>query len=78
MYNYDTSKLRGKIIEKFGSQKKFAEASQNSVSYISQYLNGKIYLDQVTIERWAELLDISTEEINKYFFKKKVHEMEPA
>lgn len=74
---YDTSKLRGRIIEKFGSQKNFAQAAGCSVTFISIYLNGKTFLDQRIIDKWAALLDVS-DEIDGYFFKKKVHEMEPA
>ena len=72
---YDTSKLRGRIIEKFGSQKNFAQAAGCSITFISLYLNGKAFLDQRAIDKWAALLDVS-DEIDEYFFKKKVHEME--
>ena len=74
---FDTSKLRGKIIEKYGSQKNFASAAGCSVTFVSLYLNGKTVLDQKAIDRWACLLDI-TDEIDTYFFRKKVHEMELA
>ena len=73
---FDTSKLRGKIIEKFGSQKAFSAASGNSVSFISQYLNGKTLLNQKTMIRWIDLLGIPDCEIDQYFFSKKVHDME--
>ena len=74
---YDTSKLRGRIIEKFGSQNSFAEAVNRSTSFVSQYLNGKnINLDQPTIDKWAAILEISFDDIPVYFFKKKVHETE--
>ena len=75
---FDTSKLRGRIIEKFGSQGAFASAVGRSVSFVSQYLNGKnnVDLDQTTIDKWAEALDISFDEIPVYFFTKKVHETE--
>lgn len=73
---YDTSKLRGRIIEKYGSQKAFAEASGSSISFISQYLNGKTYLDQQTMDRWIKVLEIPETEIDAYFFTRKVHEME--
>ena len=74
---FDTSKLRGKIIEVFGSQKNFAEAAGCSVTFLSLYLNGKTVLDQKVIDKWAELLGIS-DEIDAYFFRKKVHETEFA
>ena len=73
---YDTSKLRGRIIEKYGSQKAFADATKGSLSFISQYLNGNVTLNQNTIDKWANLLDISAAEIPVFFFAKKVHETE--
>ena len=73
---YDTSKLRGRIIEKFGSQSEFAKATNRSQAFISGVLNGKIYLEQPEIEAWANLLDILLSELNIYFFTHKVHETE--
>lgn len=73
---YDTSKLRGRIIEKFGTMSAFAEASHKSMSFISQYMNGKKNLDQPTMESWINLLDIPALDIGLYFFIPKVHESE--
>lgn len=73
---FDTSKLRGRIIEKFGSQKSFCEAVGCSVAYLSNYLNGKAHLTQGTIAKWSQALDIPSGELDMYFFTLKVHEME--
>lgn len=73
---YDTSRLRGRIVEKFGSQSAFADASGNSVSFISQYMNGKAQLTQGTMDKWIDLLDIANEDIRAYFFTSKVHDTE--
>lgn len=73
---FDTCKLRGRIIEKFGTQQAFARAAGNSVSFVSQYLNGRLYLDQRIINKWIDVLDIPECEIDQYFFVRKVHEME--
>lgn len=73
---FDTSKLRGRIIEKFGTQNAFAEATKHSPAYVSEILNGKAYLEQRDIELWANLLDISNIDISSYFFTRKVHETE--
>jgi len=73
---YDTSKLRGRIIEKFGSQNAFANAVNRSISFVSQYLNGKVNLDQKTIDEWSNILEISIADIPAYFFTKIVHETE--
>ena len=73
---FDTSKLRGRIIEKYGTISKFAGAANSSMSFISQYLNGHKVLDQKVINKWAEVLDIPVNEYDQYFFTQKVHEME--
>lgn len=73
---FDTSKLRGRIIEVFGSQKAFSKACGNSISFISQYLNGHKSLDQKTMIRWIEVLNIPDSEISLYFFAKKFTERE--
>lgn len=73
---FDTSKLRGRIIEKFGSQGRFAAEIKRSQAFVSEVLNGKAYLEQRDIDSWANLLDVSGEELNAYFFTHKVHETE--
>ena len=73
---YDTSKLRGRIIEKFGSQTAFAKAVHRPKAYVSQYLNGKVCLDQKTIDDWSIKLEILGDDICAYFFTKRVHETE--
>lgn len=73
---FETSKLRGRIVEKFGTISRFAEAASSSVSFVSQYLNGHKSLDQKVIDKWAETLEIPVSEYDQYFFAKKVHETE--
>ena len=73
---FDTSKLRGRIVEKYGSQTSFAEETGNSTSFVSLYLNNKTQLDQMTMDKWIRDLDIPDNEIRAYFFTVKVHEME--
>lgn len=73
---FDTSKLKGRIIEVFGTQGKFAAAIGRTQAFVSDVLNGKTYLGQVDIDKWAEALNISAEDIPAYFFRKKVHETE--
>ena len=71
---YETAKLRGRIIERFGSQGAFADMVGRTNAYVSLYLTGKSTLDQKTIDDWSKALDISANEIPDYFFVKKVHE----
>ena len=68
---FDYSKLRGRIIEKFGSFKAFAEAFGISPVAMSNKLNGKIAisLDDIVMMSGPELLDIKPEEYHLYFFK---------
>lgn len=65
-YNY--SKLRGKIVEKFGSQAKFADEMGVSTVIINRKLANKCGFSQDDIIKWSELLGIESENYNKYFF----------
>ncbi len=69
-FNY--SKLRGKIVEKFGTQIIFAEKLSVSQRTLSLKLNNKIFFSQDEIVRCSELLDINPNEIEEFFFTKEV------
>ena len=71
---YETNKLRGRIVEKFGSQKEFSKVANCSLSFLSQYLNGKFTINQKTMDKWIEILEIPSEDIHEYFFTHKVGE----
>lgn len=71
------SKLRGRIIEIFGTIDNFAESVDCSRAFISSYLNHKSILNQKTILNWAKNLKISDDEIPAYFFTLEVDNMEP-
>lgn len=73
---FETAKLRGRIVEKYGTIGDFAKAVKRPISYVSQYLNGKKNLDQVSIDLWARALDIGGSDIDAYFFTRRVHETE--
>ena len=73
---FDTSKVRGRIVEKFGTIKHFSEVTGSPISVVSRYLNTGDPLSQTTINKWAFALKIPVEEIGVYFFKLKVHETE--
>lgn len=75
---FDYGKLRGRIIEKFGTQSKFAEVNQLSNRSMSLKLNNGIGFSQEEILRWCALLDISKSDIPQYFFKQKVSKMKPG
>ncbi len=65
-YNY--SKLLGRIVEKVGTQGKFAEQMKLSERSISLKLNGKNEWKQDEIARACDVLSIRYDEIPSYFF----------
>ena len=69
-YNY--SKLLGRIVEKVGTQCKFAERMETSERTISMKLNGKIGWKQAEIAKACDVLDIPDEDIPHYFFATEV------
>ena len=69
---FDYSKLRGRIIEKFGSQMSFAEAMDISERTLSLKLSGKRMWKQSEICLAINLLGLSDEDIKDYFFVLKV------
>lgn len=73
---FNTSKLRGRIVEKFLTLSEFAKAINKELRFVSSYLNHQRELTQNDILDWAAALDISTDEIPLYFFVKEVHETE--
>lgn len=69
---FDYSKLKGKIIEKYGNQYSFAKALGVSERTLSLKLNGKIFFGQDEISKILRLLDVNTSAIREYFFVEKV------
>lgn len=62
------SALRGRIIEKYGSQREFARVIGLSEVSITKKMNNRTEFSKSDIERWAELLEIKKNDIPKYFF----------
>jgi hypothetical protein len=69
---YDYSKLYGKIVERYGTQARFAEAMGLSERSISFKLNGKVDWRQDEIMKACDLLRIKNSDIPAYFFTRKV------
>lgn len=65
---YSYKKLRGRIVEKYDSQEKFAEAIGISTTSLSKKMQGKTMFSQKDINLWCKLLDISYDQIGDYFF----------
>lgn len=69
-FNY--SKLKARIIEKFGTQKAFAEAFGVTDIAFSRKLNNKARFSTDDILNIIRMLEIPKSEITEYFFKEKV------
>lgn len=72
---FDYNKLRGKIIEKYGSQIEFAKAMGWSERTLSKKMTGKIPWKQTDIYKAIGLLNLSVEDIQEYFFELKVQKL---
>lgn len=66
MYQYN--KLKGRIVEKYGTQNDFAKVVGISNVAMSKKLNGKIGLSQRDIIEWSDLLSIEKKDYADYFF----------
>lgn len=62
------NKLRGRIVEVFGSQAKFAEKIGLSEQIITAKLAGRSSFTQDNIVAWCEALNIDQADIGSYFF----------
>lgn len=69
---FDFSKLRGKIVEKYGSQRAFAGAINQSCNTLSRKMHNKMQFSSDDIVSISELLEIPGEEIGAYFFAERV------
>lgn len=69
---YDFSKLKGRIIEVFGTRKDFGKAMEWSNVTITSRVNGASQWRQDEIDKAVELLHIDAAEIGEYFFRKVV------
>ena len=73
---FDYDKLRGKIIEKFGSNYRFAAAMGWSERTMSLKITGKRSWKQTEICLAISLLGLSDLDVTEYFFKTKVQRIE--
>lgn len=62
------NKLRGKIVEVFGSQAIFSRAIHLSEQSITAKLTGKSSFSQSDIITWCDALGIDQNDIGLYFF----------
>ena len=65
---FDYSKLKGKITEKYDTQKAFADSLGITEGTMTAKLHGYTYFTQDEIMRSVGLLDIDPGEVTLYFF----------
>lgn len=71
---FDFSKLRGRIIEKYGRYEALAKAINMSQAQLSDRLNNKVGFrpEEIYLLSSEEFLDIPSAEIPRYFLTPKV------
>lgn len=62
------AKLRGRIKEKFGTEREFSEALGIAQVTLSRKFSGKTQFSSNDIKQMSVLLDIPLEEAGQYFF----------
>lgn len=62
------NELRGRIVEKYGTQGAFAKEIGITKECMSNKMRGKTAFSQRDIVRWCTLLDIDLKEAGRYFF----------
>lgn len=67
--------LVGKIVSKYGSQAKFADAVGITKQQMTKKLTKKSGFSSDDIVKWCVLLDIKKEDIPKYFFTSELNEV---
>lgn len=70
MIVFDNSKLRGRIVEKYGTVTKFAEQTSRGYQFVCNVINGKRVMSREDMDEWIELLDVQPDEIKPIFFAK--------
>ena len=65
---FDYSKLRGRITEKCGTQKAFAEKLGVTEGTLTSKLSGYTYFTQDEIFKTLDILDIEQSQVTLYFF----------
>lgn len=66
---YTYSKLKGRIIELYGTQRNFAKKLGISQNSLSKKLTCKTEFSQKDIIKWSNLLGINKDEYGEYFFE---------
>jgi hypothetical protein len=73
---FDYSKLIGRIVEKYGTRRRFGKALGVSNTTLYERLSNRTPFTQPEILKSAELLSIPHGKITQYFFTPKVRKIE--
>lgn len=73
--SFEYNRLRGRIVEKYGDQKRFAQAIGLSERTLSLKMNNKLFWKQDEIMSACQLLEIGVSDISHYFFEPKVQKI---
>ena len=68
--DFKYNKLRGRIVEIFGTQAEFAKKIKKSEQIVTAKLSGNSKFTQDNIIEWCEALNIDQNDIGSYFFAK--------
>lgn len=69
---FDYSKLKGRIVEKFGSRSAFANAVTMNPEQLSRRLNNRTPIKGEEVILFADVLEIDEADLCSYFFTPKV------
>lgn len=64
----DMRNLKGRIVQKFGTQGDFAKALGRTEQTVTAKLNGRSQFSQNDIVEWCNALEIDAPSIGEYFF----------
>ena len=65
----DFNKIRGMIVEKYGTIQSFAKAVGTTQSQMSKYINGKSEWSYTFLSRVIDALGVPPDKIGEIFFK---------
>lgn len=68
--SFDYSKLRGRIVERYGSVAKFSEKTKIKYPAVIRKMAGETAFTQADIVEWCELLGIDMSEAPLYFLQR--------
>lgn len=70
---FDYSKLRGRIVEKFGSIEAFSSETSITNISVSKKLNNKVPISRADMIEWSKLLEIPVEEYGLFYCTEKLN-----